>query len=155
MKTIKQFFEEDHDRLDSLFRNFQKMKNLDYPKAKDFFVQFKTGLQRHIVWEEQILFPLFEKKTGLFQGGPTDVMRMEHLQIGLHLEAIHEKVKRLDPASDRDEQRLLDVLSLHNMKEENALYPALDDAVTPKEIEILFAQMEQVPEESYAHCCSL
>ena len=154
MKTIKQYFEEDHDRLDNLFRNFQQIKNVDYPKAKEFFVQFKTGLQRHIVWEEQILFPLFEQKSGIFYGGPTEVMRMEHREIGLRLEAIHEKVKRKDPASELEEQKLLDILSLHNMKEENVLYPAIDRAVTPEETEGVFARMQELPEESYAHCCS-
>ncbi|MCI0607015.1 hemerythrin domain-containing protein [bacterium] len=154
MKTIKQYFEEDHDRLDNLFKNFQKLKSVDYPKAKEFFVQFKTGLQRHILWEEEILFPLFEKKSGMFHGGPTEVMRMEHRQIGLHLEAIHEKVKLMNSASDIDEQRLLDVLSVHNMKEENILYPAIDHAVTPEETELVFVQMRDVPEERYAQCCS-
>jgi regulator of cell morphogenesis and NO signaling len=154
MKTIKEYFEEDHDRLDNLFKNFQKTKNVDDSKAKEFFVQFKTGLQRHIVWEEEILFPLFEKKSGIAQGGPTEVMRMEHRQIGTHLEAIHERVKLADPASDSDERKLLDVLSLHNMKEENILYPAIDRYVTPEETAGVFEQMQNIPEERYGQCCS-
>ncbi len=99
-QTITNYYETDHDRLDELFRQFQKYKRIDYPRAKQFFVQFKFGLQRHIVWEEEILFPMFEQKTGM-PGGPTEVMRMEHLQIGQFLEAVHQKVKKQDPDSDQ------------------------------------------------------
>ena len=154
MKTIREYFEEDHDRLDDLFKNFQKTKSTDYAKAKTFFVEFRTGLQRHIIWEEEILFPLFERKTGITSGGPTEVMRMEHREIGQHLEAIHDKVKVADPGSDAEEQRLLDVLSLHNMKEENILYPAIDNSVTPEEVKKVFEEMQQVPESRYAQCCA-
>ena len=67
-------------------------------------------------------------------GGPTDVMRMEHLEIAKQLEAIHSKVKVANPASDAEKQRLLSLLSLHNMKEENILYPAIDRLVTVDEV---------------------
>jgi len=73
-------------------------------------------------WEEEILFPLFEKKTGM-QFGPTYVMRNEHKEIAAHLESIHKKVQKADPSSDREEQKLLEVLGAHNQKEEAILYP--------------------------------
>ncbi len=61
-KTISQFFEQDHDRLDELFKTFQQLKRSDFAKAKEAFKEFKFGLQRHIVWEEDQLFPLWEEK---------------------------------------------------------------------------------------------
>ena len=70
-KTICEFFEQDHDRLDELFKTFQKMKRSDFAKAKEAFKAFKVGLQRHIVWEEDLLFPLWEEKTGMSEEGPT------------------------------------------------------------------------------------
>ena len=88
-KTITAFFEQDHDRLDELFKTFQQLKRSDFAKAKEAFKEFKVGLQRHIVWEEDLLFPLWEKKTGRSEEGPTVVMRAEHRQIGQQLEAIH------------------------------------------------------------------
>ncbi len=149
---IKTYFEKDHDRLDELFRNFQKLKRVDYPKAKEFFKEFKFGLQRHIVWEEEILFPLFEQKTGMTTG-PTQVMRIEHRQIGEHLEAIHKKVQRQDPDSGEEEQMLLSVLSLHNQKEEHILYPAIDKALSDAERATAFTAMKHIPEERYQGCC--
>ena len=74
-KPVSEFFGQDHDRLDELFKTFQKFKRSDFAKAKEAFKEFKFGLQRHIVWEEDILFPLWEEKTGVSDGGPTFVMR--------------------------------------------------------------------------------
>jgi iron-sulfur cluster repair protein YtfE (RIC family) len=152
-ESIKTYFEKDHDRLDELFRNFQKLKRVDYSKAKEFFKEFKFGLQRHIVWEEEILFPIFEQKTGMAYSGPTRVMRVEHEQIGKQLEAIHEKVQKRDPDSDEEEHRLLSLLSLHNQKEEYILYPAIDKSLSDAERAAVFAAMKNIPEERYKVCC--
>lgn len=152
-QTITSHYETDHDRLDNLFKNFQQYKRTDFTKAKEFFKQFMFGLQRHIIWEEDILFPLFEQKTGMTQGGPTFVMRSEHRQIKKHLESIHEKVKARNPESEEEEQLLLNVLSMHNQKEENILYPAIDRLVTKEELSSIFSAMEKIPEERYKSCC--
>jgi regulator of cell morphogenesis and NO signaling len=152
-QTIRAAFAEDHDRLDMLFAEYQALKRVDHDVAKQRFRDFKFGLQRHIVWEEQILFPLFERKTGFFMGGPTAVMRAEHRQIGERLEAIHQKVRVRDPETDKEEEALLQVLAAHNEKEENVLYPAIDRLTTPEEIAEVFAAMEKVPEEAYRTCC--
>lgn len=149
---ISEYFEKDHDRLDELFRNFREWKSKDYPKAKEYFVAFKYGLQRHIIWEEDILFPLFEERTGSSQG-PTMVMRQEHRQIGEKLEAIHLKVKEADPDSEREENSLLEVLAMHNMKEENILYPAIDAQAAEEDAKDVFHQMSETPEERYQQCC--
>ena len=68
-KTISEFFEQDHDRLDEFFKTFQQLKRSDFAKAKEAFKGFKLGLQRHIVWEEDLLFPLWEEKTGMPKEG--------------------------------------------------------------------------------------
>lgn len=150
---ITTYFEADHDRLDGLFKKFQELKRKDFATAKPFFRDFKIGLQRHIVWEEDILFPLFERKTGIGLGGPTDVMRMEHRQIKKHLEDIHDKVREKNPGSDSDEQLLLEVLAQHNLKEEKILYPAIDQNLTDAERADVFEAMEKIPEERYHRCC--
>lgn len=152
-KTICEFYEQDHDRLDELFKTFQKMKRSDFAKAKEAFKAFKFGLQRHIVWEEDLLFPLWEKETGMSEGGATSVMRAEHRQIGQHLEAIHDKVAEQNPDSDQEEQALLNLLGSHNMKEERVLYPSLDRVTSAKERAAVFHNMEAIPEERYKLCC--
>ena len=153
-KTITAFYEDDHNKLDKLFETFQKTKRSDFSKAKEAFKEFKVGLQRHIVWEEDLLFPLWEEKTGMSEGGPTFVMRHEHRQIGQLLESIHDKVAANNPDSDQDEQLLLSILGSHNMKEERVLYPSIDNVTSPEEKEKVFRDMETIPEDRYNACCS-
>jgi regulator of cell morphogenesis and NO signaling len=152
-KTVSTFYEQDHDRLDELFKTFQKFKRSDFAKAKEAFKEFKFGLQRHIVWEEDLLFPLWEEKTGMSDGGPTFVMRNEHRQIGQLLEAIHGKVADQNPECDQEEQALLNLLGSHNMKEERVLYPAIDQVTNEIERESVFRNMDKIPEERYRVCC--
>lgn len=152
-KTISTFYELDHNRLDELFKTFQKFKRSDFAKAKEAFREFKFGLQRHIVWEEDLLFPLWEEKTGRSDSGPTFVMRAEHRQIGQLLEAIHGKVADQNPECDQEEQALLNLLGSHNMKEERVLYPAIDQVTNEEERETVFRNMDNIPEERYRVCC--
>jgi regulator of cell morphogenesis and NO signaling len=151
--TITVFFEQDHDQLEELFKTFQQLKRADFAKAKEAFAAFKFGLQRHIVWEEDILFPMWEKETGIKEGGATSVMRTEHRQIGQQLEAIHQKVVNQSPDSEQEEQALLALLGSHNMKEERVLYPGIDRVTSAEVRETVFRDMKNIPEERYKLCC--
>lgn len=151
--TISTFFAEDHHRLDALFESFQSQKYTDYGKAKDAFREFKSGLERHIVWEEQLLFPLWEEKTGMADSGPTFVMRGEHRHIGERLEAILRKVQNEDPDTGVEEQALIVLLSAHNMKEERVLYPSIDKVTTDEERDELYGKMKAMPEDQYKAFC--
>ena len=142
--TITAFYEQDHDRLDELFKTFQQLKRSDFPKAMEAFTAFKLGLQRHIVWEEDLLFPLWEKETGISEGGATSVMRAEHRQIGQQLEAIHQKVTEQSPDSDQEEQALLNLLGSHNMKEERVLYPGIDRVTSAEVRATVFQNMKNI-----------
>lgn len=153
-KTITTFYEEDHDRLDELFKVFQTSKRSDFAKAKEAFKEFKVGLQRHIVWEEELLFPMWEEKTGMIEDGPTPVMRFEHSQIKQLLDAIHQKVEGQNLNTDQEEQALFNLLSSHNRKEERALYPAIDNVINTDEREKVFSDMKSIPEDQYNSCCS-
>lgn len=152
-KTVQTSFAHDHDRLDLLLERYRRLKNSDFPQAKQAFREFKFGLQRHIIWEESILFPLFEGKTGMHDSGPTQVMRVEHRIIGQRLEALHDKVRRQDVASEFEEQDLMRALAAHNEKEESILYPAIDRLTTDEEKTAAFAAMDALPEEAYQNCC--
>ena len=153
METISSYMAKDHDRLDELFKQFQNFKKQDIVKAKQFFHDFKIGLQRHIVWEEEILFPVFETATGMTETGPTAVMRMEHREIKGFLEKIHEHVSKTNPDSDEFETGMLNVLKPHNDKEESMLYQWIDDAVDDDKRKSMFEEMHNLPEEKYKHCC--
>jgi iron-sulfur cluster repair protein YtfE (RIC family) len=151
--TVQAHFAEDHDRLDHLLETYRQLKRVDFPRAKEAFREFKFGLQRHILWEENVLFPLFEEKTGMRDHGPTLVMRAEHQEIGERLEVLHDKVRAHDVDSDREEEVLFETLFAHNHKEENVLYPAIDQLLSAEEKAAAFRKMEELPEEAYRTCC--
>ena len=141
--TIAECMGQDHDRLDELFNQFQTIKKKDVPKARSLFQEFFTGLHRHIVWEEEILFPVFEAQAEMVKDhGPTGVMRNEHRQIKAFLEQIQTKVAEGNLATEEAEQGLLQVLTAHNMKEEKILYPWIDNCVSDEERASLLTQME-------------
>ncbi|MEO5955167.1 MAG: hemerythrin domain-containing protein [Nitrospiraceae bacterium] len=152
-RTISTMFDEDHDRLDELFKSFHALKRTDFSKATRAFEDFKIGLQRHMVWEEDVLFPLWEKKTGMTEGGPTFVMRQEHREIGESLDAIERKMQAQNPESDHEEEAFVDLLERHNMTEEQALYPAIDRATSADEREVMFQDMNNISEARYRTGC--
>ncbi len=152
-QTVQVSFAHDHDRLDQLLETYRRLKRVDFAQAKQAFREFKFGLQRHIIWEETVLFPLFEERTGMRDRGPTAVMRAEHREIGRRLEALHAKVRAHDADSDREEEELLQALAAHNQKEENVLYPAIDRLTTAAEKTAAFKKMEELPAEAYQTCC--
>ena len=152
-KTVTAYFEADHDRLDLLLKNFIALKDENFAIAKPFFKTFLQGLKRHIVWEEDVLFPAFELKTGIRDAGPTAVMRFEHREIGQALEALHDKVRRADAACEAETSRLIELLGAHNQKEEQVLYPSLDSQLDEGEAAEIFRAMEAIPAERYITCC--
>lgn len=152
--SVQSSLAHDHDQLDQLLENYRQWKRTDFVKAKEAFRAFKFGLQRHIISEETILFPLFEDKSGMRDQGPTAVMRAEHREIGRRLEALHEKVRQQDVNSDREEGELVHALAVHNQKEENILYPAIDRLASAAEKAAALRKIEELPEEAYRTCCS-
>lgn len=133
----------DHDRLDSIFAEFRGMRNTDMARAKTLFHDFMRGLQRHITWEEDILFPVFEDKTGMYDAGPVAVMRMEHCHIKNYLEQIHRKISTEDMQGiDDQEDALFAILAGHNNKEENVLYPWIDRETSEQKREDIISRMK-------------
>lgn len=145
-RTISTFFTDDHDRLDALLQSFQVLKRQQVSKAKETFREFKLGLERHIRWEETLLFPLWEEKTGMFDG-PTAVMRHEHRRIEEQLQAIDRNLAEEKMGDDQPEQALLALLGAHNLKEERVLYPAIDQVATPEECRELLTRIQEFAED--------
>jgi regulator of cell morphogenesis and NO signaling len=152
-QTVQASFADDHDRLDELLATYRRSKRVDFDRAKRAFKQFKVGLQQHILREEGVLFPLFEEKTGMRDNGPTVVMRAEHRGIARRLEAIHDKVRVHDVDTDQEEEALVEILSAHNHKEENILYPAIDRMLNDEEEAAAFRKMEELAGEARQACC--
>ncbi len=144
--SINESLAEDHDRLDTLLESFQEWRMKDFGKAKDFLIQFTLSLHRHLRWEEAILFPLFEQKTG--QTGLTNTLRGEHEEIREWLAALGNKIEQNDATCDHEEKMLVEELGGHNAREEYALYPELDRLLTDEEKKTSFEAMAAITEEA-------
>ena len=114
VQSINEFLTEDHGRLDDLLEGVQEWKPKDLAKAKELLMAFGSALQRHLRWEETILFPLFEQKTG--QTGLTRTLLGEHQEIREWLEALTEKLEQNDTASGYEEKVLVEELGGHNAR---------------------------------------
>ena len=116
--SITEYFSRDHDRLDELFRQFKLYKTENPSLAKEYFLNFYEGLQRHIRLEEDILFPILESKLKMSGEGPTRVMRIEHEAIKNILERLREDWSNGQSLHCENEDLLTAVLLPHNEKEE-------------------------------------
>ena len=122
--SVSSFFEADHRAIDKILLDVRFAPLVTRLIA---FEKFDRRLRRHIVWEEELLFPALATKCPQMEQGPLPVMRMEHHEIHLGLEQVLEAMRAGDEvAADAHERRLLTLLSHHNHKEENIIYPACD-----------------------------
>ena len=140
MNSIKTFLLDDHRHCDDLFADVEKAVALpDWGRAASAFASLNSAMEQHFMAEETILFPAFEAKTGMSRG-PTEVMRVEHVQMRALLAAAGQSLRDKD-AEDYagNTETLLIMMQQHNMKEENILYPMCDRA--------LGAQVEQLAAE--------
>jgi hemerythrin-like domain-containing protein len=130
--------------LDAIFKDVSRMvEDGEMERADHTYEEFDGGLRRHIRIEEEMLFPVFEQKTGNRQG-PTMVMRSEHVEIRESLEQMRTALGTGDAEGFRDGRtRLIDVLPAHDMKEERVLYPMIDQLLTPEERADLVQRMKQ------------
>jgi hemerythrin-like domain-containing protein len=139
--SVSELLGSDHRRLDAILAEVKRaLAAGDLAGAAARFSAFREGLERHIVAEEQVLFPTFERATGLSGGGPTQVMRAEHAELRRLLDELAASLAR---SSDDERTSLLGVLTglirAHNGKEERILYPMTDQALrdAPEREEVL------------------
>lgn len=130
-RAVSEYLEADHRRLDAMIPQVEEaLAAGSLEKAAARFAEFACGLNRHIDAEERILFPVFEQVTGMAGGGPTFVMRHEHVQIRASMDAATRALHTGDAkgalASIRE---MVETLGDHNVKEEQMLYPMTDRAV--------------------------
>ena len=125
----------------SVLHNHHKLCDDDFADAEDAarkgdwaacaaaYGKFRTELLAHFGVEEEVVFPAFEGRTGM-AGGPTQVMRGEHAQMRDLLRQMDAALAQKDAdAFGGAAETLLVMMQQHNMKEENILYPMIDQAM--------------------------
>jgi uncharacterized protein (DUF2249 family) len=144
LRRVSEALESDHDRLARLeVGAFVAGASGDAPTAERWYAAFSSGLKRHIAIEEELLFPLFEKRAGVASDAEsTTAMRREHQEILRLLGKILRTIG--DPAKlpDKDRAAFHELLEEHHLKEQEILYPGLDFALAPDEADALVARIQ-------------
>jgi iron-sulfur cluster repair protein YtfE (RIC family) len=144
MTTITENMSADHRRCDELFAEAEAFVSKgDWSQGKEKFSAFREATEHHFSMEEEILFPSFEQRTGISMG-PTQVMRMEHIQ----MRQLFSEMEHAVEAGDGERylglsETLMMLMQQHNMKEEQMLYRMVDQAFG-QESDELIDKMQQV-----------
>jgi iron-sulfur cluster repair protein YtfE (RIC family) len=133
METFSELLGADHRRLDRIVGDLGAMiEDGELERAEATFADFDEGLRRHIRVEEELLFPLFDRRTRMV--GPSRVMTEEHRAMERLLDELGQALggsERLSAARAFGE--LLLAIGQHNLKEERVLYPLTDRALPDDE----------------------
>ena len=126
-QSVYNYMAKDHTRCDDLYAKGESaLLEGDNEVGGEAISGFITGMLRHFKIEEEVLFPTFEENTGMI-GGPTEVMRMEHTQMKGILSQMQAAVASGDFGSIAGlGETLVILMQQHNMKEENMLYPMME-----------------------------
>ncbi len=143
MTSIKDFMGGDHRHCDAFFAEAeQAVASQSWERASSCFASFQNAVLQHFSAEESMLFPAFEKKSGMYMG-PTQVMRGEHVQMRELMDTARDALVARD-ADDfsGNAETLLIMMQQHNMKEENVLYPMCDQHLAD-ELDTLIPGLQQ------------
>lgn len=156
-REIGAYFARDHDEIDVLFENLRTDLSRaladptrPVPPLQALYRDFDARLERHIRWEEEILFPAVEAKSPPLLQGPGRVMREEHRGIrGLKAMAAGQLAlaERDRSALVGARQALEDALRIlldHNRKEEGIYYPMSDEMFPPAEAARLLKRVREM-----------
>ncbi|MDE2612771.1 MAG: hemerythrin domain-containing protein [Burkholderiales bacterium] len=133
MESISTYMQHDHVEIDGIAERATAAAGAgDTGAMAREAALFLQRLEQHIDMEERVLFPAFEERTGMREAGPSVQMREEHVQMRPILDTMRAALAAADGQSwQRGSQALLEILVPHNAKEEQMMYPMLDDAMGP------------------------
>jgi len=142
-RRVSDYLVWDHDRLDGILEQVMADAAAGlWDKSQLGIARFRHGLFRHADLEDEVLFPAYEERTGMHAGGPTEVMRDEHVAIKEAVDAMVEAIRVHEPSElEQWHANLLGVLVEHNMKEEEILYPGTDRVLNDEEVHDLVIRM--------------
>lgn len=136
-ETISGFFEKDHDEIDAILA---RADFRDAAAALPILKEFDYRLERHIIWEETVLFPAAARAEPALAQGPIPVMLHEHIAIRAAKARALECLRKGDGLCALTRiQEMLVILAAHNAKEESVLYPSCDRLIPKQEAQSMLA----------------
>lgn len=141
-RGVHEYLKDDHARLGELLTHAaEEIGSGDALAAAAAFAELACGLERHMDMEEHVLFPVFEKASGMTVG-PTAVMCREHETFRELLAGIEAALGRgdLDEADDKLRE-MSEVFQAHHLTEENFIYSGTDERLGAEARDELVRQM--------------
>ncbi len=144
MSKISEYLSHGHHHCDELFVAAENaVADGRLEEARSLYDAFRDEMEVHFAMEENVMFPAFENATGM-SGGPTEVMRSEHLQMRELLDQMQAAFAKPDTYEYLGlSETLLMVMQQHNFKEEQILYAMADRALS-SEAESIIERMKAV-----------
>jgi hemerythrin-like domain-containing protein len=133
----------EHVELDQLFNTHQRAlvaRDLDLALAT--LTAFKVRLENHVDFEERRLLPLYADKNAETPGGTLEIFQAEHRKIREEVSKLLARTESLQVSDDvlgsilglLDEESVFKGLFHHHaLREENLLFPRLDERTTEEE----------------------
>lgn len=155
---ISAYLFDDHRKIDALFSRL--LRDVDECQAGSLqdcvaaliegFEAVHTRLERHMRWEEEVVFPAAEERMPELAQGPGQVMRSEHSDIRAYLREVQDRFAAGE--FDEDARQKIrwalraaeGVLAEHNEKEEQVYYPLCDSQFTAEEAGALLERMQAI-----------
>lgn len=144
--SLRLFLEADHARLDALWAECRALWGRDPAAAARVFQQFKTGLERHIAWEDELVFPAHEQHAGRPPDSLTALLTWEHRYLKRYLERLERLFAEPMTGAPLEWVVFEGMLAGHNRREEQLAYPQIEQTLSEPERRELLAAMQSVVE---------
>ncbi|MCK5110128.1 MAG: hemerythrin domain-containing protein [Arcobacteraceae bacterium] len=150
MTVLSEHMKADHRACDAEFANMENaVADENWAEANTLFEKFGSDLIHHFNMEEEVMFPGFEARSESAHCNPTPVMIMEHTQMRQLVKdmAVELEAKNKDKFFGLSETLMM-TMQQHNMKEEQMMYPMIDEAME-NEGDMLLESMKELPRKSF------
>ncbi len=131
MTVLSEYMKAEHRACDASFANMENaVADENWAEANNLFTSFASDLTHHFDIEEEVMFPGFEARSANAHCNPTPVMIMEHTQMRQLVKdmAVGLEAKNKDNFFGLSETLMM-TMQQHNMKEEQMMYPMIDEAM--------------------------
>lgn len=139
---LGEFYHRDHERLDLLWAEFLSLRTKDADGARRIFEAFRQGLERHMAWEDELLFFEFARRVDDRGKLVATLLTWEHQGLRRWLARLVSHLGATDGEFDLECVAFAGMLAGHNRREETLVYPLVNRLLTAQEAAQLRIKME-------------
>lgn len=140
-----------HQVIDEIFFEHQKaLLHFDFEKALSLLKAYESTLVSHMGDEEAILLPIYEERAEYPDAGAPKLYFDDHAKMRSYIDLFKQTTAEIanEPEMEKALLQLLDreafyqrILSHHDRREREYLYPILDELLTDEEKETLLGRV--------------